>query len=99
LRRRYAGISADEQLFQLFPDFVVELRAVEEAGDVAEPALPRALEGLFGLLVGLFGALEDAEQVQPPLARGILSAGAAAVKPKRRSNEAATCRRAVRLRA
>ena len=60
LRRRDAGVGADQQLFELVPDLVVDLAAVEDAGDVAEPALAGAFERLFGLLVGLLRALEDA---------------------------------------
>jgi hypothetical protein len=64
VRRRNASVRTDEQLLQLLPDLVIELRAVEDAGDIAEPALARALERLFGLLAGLPGALEDAEQMR-----------------------------------
>jgi hypothetical protein len=34
-----AGVGADEELFELFPDLVVDFGAVEEAGDVGEPTL------------------------------------------------------------
>jgi hypothetical protein len=66
LRRGDARVGANEQLFELLPDLVVDLATVEEAGDAAEPALAGAFEGLFGLLVGLSGAFEDAEQRRPP---------------------------------
>jgi hypothetical protein len=70
-----ARIGADEELFELVPDLVVDLAAVEEDGDVAEPALAGAFESLFGLLVGLFGALEDTEQRGTSLPPGSLSDG------------------------
>jgi len=60
VRRRDAGVRADQQLFQLLPDLVIDLAAVEEPGDAAEPPLAGAFERVFGLLVGLFRALEDA---------------------------------------
>jgi hypothetical protein len=49
-----AGIGADEELFEILPDLIVDAAPVEEAGDVAEPALAGALERLLGLFVGLF---------------------------------------------
>jgi hypothetical protein len=69
LRRRDARVSADQQLFELVPDLIIDLRPVEKPRDVAEPALARALERLLGPLVGLLGAFEDAEQRGPPLER------------------------------
>jgi hypothetical protein len=57
--RRDARIGADQQLLEIFPDLVVDPGPIEEARDVAEPALARPFERLLGLLVGLFGALED----------------------------------------
>jgi hypothetical protein len=62
LRRRDAGVRADQQLLEIIPYLIVDFRPVEQPGDAAEPTLARALEGLFGLLVGLLGAFEDAEQ-------------------------------------
>jgi hypothetical protein len=55
-----AGIGADEELLEFLPDLVVDLAPVEEARDVAEPALAGALERLLGLLVRLSGTPEDA---------------------------------------
>jgi len=68
VRRRDAGVRADQQLLELFPQLVIDLAALEQAGDVAEPALARAFERVLGLLVGLLRALEDAEQTSPPVA-------------------------------
>ncbi len=56
------GVGANEELFELLPDLVVDLAAVEKAGDVAEPSLTGAFERLLGLLVSFLGAFEDAEQ-------------------------------------
>ena len=67
LRRRDAGVGAEQHLLELVPQLVIDLAAVEEAGDAAEPALAGALERSLGLLVGFLGALEDAEQ------RGLLA--------------------------
>jgi hypothetical protein len=61
LRGRNARVRADQQLFELVPDLVIDLRAVEETGDAGEPAFPRAFERLIGLVVGFLGALEDAK--------------------------------------
>ena len=61
-RRRYARVGADQQFFELVPDLVIDLATVEEAGYVAEPTLAGLLKRLFGLLVGLFRALEDTYQ-------------------------------------
>jgi len=66
VRRRYAGVGADQQLLELFPDLFIDFAAVEQAGDVAEPPLAGAFECLFGLLVGLLRAAENAKQRVPP---------------------------------
>jgi hypothetical protein len=60
VRRRDAGVGADQELLQLIPHRIVDLAPIEDAGDAAEPAFARLIERLFGLLVGLFRALEDA---------------------------------------
>jgi hypothetical protein len=62
-----AGVSADEQLLQLQPELLVEGRAVEEAGDAAEPGATGALEGLFRLLLGLGSAAKETYQGRYPL--------------------------------
>jgi hypothetical protein len=71
LRGGDAGVGADEELLQLQPQLLVEGRAVEEAGDAAEPGAAGALEGfgrelsrtgLFGLLLGLRGAAKETYQ-------------------------------------
>jgi hypothetical protein len=68
---RNTGIGADEQFLKLVPCLLVDLPAVEEARDVAEPAFPGAFQRLFCLLVRLFGALEDAKQRLPPCQRTV----------------------------
>jgi hypothetical protein len=60
LRRRHSGVRADQELFEFLPELVIDLRPIEEPRDVAEPALPRTLKRLLGLLVRFLGALEDA---------------------------------------
>jgi len=48
-----AGVGADEEFFELLPDLVIDLASIEEARDVAEPALAGAFERLLGLFVRL----------------------------------------------
>lgn len=73
LRGNDAGISADQEFFQLFPDLVIDLAAIEEAGDVGEPPLAGAFERLLSLFVCLFGALKDAKQRTTSLSGGSLA--------------------------
>ena len=46
---RDAGVGADEQLFELFPEGVIDACAFEEGGEVGEPGLAGAFESLLGL--------------------------------------------------
>jgi hypothetical protein len=73
-----AGVGADEQLFQLQPELLVEGRAVEEAGDAAKPGAAGALEGLLRLFFSLRGAAEEAYQGWYPL---IVLAGHLSIGP------------------
>ena len=45
----HAGVGADEELFELFPEGVIDAGAFEEGGEVGEPGLSSAFEGLLGL--------------------------------------------------
>ena len=68
----HLGISSRERPPHITPGNdpdapVVDLATIEEARDVAEPALSRALEGLLRFLIGFFRALENTEQRWPPL--------------------------------
>jgi len=73
VRRRDAGVGADQEFLEFLPELVVDLPAVKEAGDAAEPAFPRPFQRVLGLFVGLLGALEDTEQRGTSLVSRILS--------------------------
>jgi hypothetical protein len=63
-----AGVGADQELFEIFPGLVVDLSAIEEPGDIAEPPFAGTLQRLLGLLVSFLRALEDAKQINLPIA-------------------------------
>jgi hypothetical protein len=55
LRRLHADVRADQQLLELLPQRVVDAAALEEPGDLPEPALARALQRLVRAVAGGFG--------------------------------------------